>query len=43
MRRAALFFFYYLVLTPVGLLCRAVRDPLHREIRSRASSYLVRR
>ncbi|WP_406464760.1 hypothetical protein OH768_52835 [Streptomyces sp. NBC_01622] len=43
MRRAALFFFYYLVLTPVGLLCRAVRDPLHRGIRPRASSYLIRR
>ena len=43
MRRAALFLVYYLVLTPVGLLCRAVHDPLHRDVRPRAGSYLIRR
>jgi hypothetical protein len=43
MRKAALFLVYYLGPTPVGQLCRAVRDPLHRGIRPRAGSYLVRR
>ncbi|MEU7059064.1 hypothetical protein [Streptomyces sp. NPDC046197] len=43
MCRAALFLFYYLVLTPVGLLCRAVRDPLHRDVRPQTGSYLIRR
>ncbi len=30
---------YYLVLTPVALLVRLVRDPLHRRRDSRADTY----
>jgi len=32
---------YYLVITPVGLVSRLVRDPLRRRWDSRADSYWV--
>jgi len=42
MRRGILFLFYFLVLTPVGLLYRMLQDPLRREFRPDAQSYLIR-
>ena len=39
MRGLGLFLLYYLVVTPVGLVCRVVHDPLHRSFRSDAASY----
>lgn len=41
MRRLTLFLIYYLVVTPVGLLCRVVHDPLNLVYRSQAASYLI--
>lgn len=39
MRRLSLALFYYLLLTPVGLVSRMVHDPLHRRWRPHAESY----
>ena len=33
---------YYLVLTPIGLVSRLVRDPLRRRFDARAASYWIR-
>jgi hypothetical protein len=41
MRGLALFLLYYLVVTPVGLLCRVVHDPLNRAYQPQAASYLI--
>jgi hypothetical protein len=41
MQRQLLFLGYYLVIVPAGLLCRMIRDPLHRAFRRRAPSYWV--
>ncbi|GAA3434873.1 hypothetical protein [Kutzneria kofuensis] len=41
MLRVGLFLLYYAVVTPVGLVCRLVRDPLHRAWNDRATSYLI--
>jgi hypothetical protein len=41
MRKLWLFALYFLVVTPVGLVCRIVRDPLRRRWERRAPSYLI--
>jgi hypothetical protein len=41
MRGITSFMLYYLVVTPVGLLCRLVHDPLHRKWLPQAASYLT--
>ncbi|MFJ7128035.1 hypothetical protein [Streptomyces sp. NPDC098101] len=39
MRTVLLAIVYYLVVTPIGLLARAVRDPLTRAVDPEAASY----
>ena len=41
MRGIILFLLYYLVVTPIGLLCRIIHDPLHRAYQPQAPSYLI--
>lgn len=41
MRRLLLFVTYYLLVTPIGLLTRVVRDPLSRRRNPRSPSYWV--
>ena len=41
MRNILLFLMYFLVVTPAGLVWRVVRDPLHRRIDRRATSYWI--
>ena len=39
MRTVLLAIVYYLIITPIGLLARAVRDPLARGMDPKATSY----
>ncbi|MGA6161331.1 hypothetical protein [Amycolatopsis magusensis] len=41
MRTVVLAIFYYLVLTPVSLLIRLFRDPLHRRADPSRTTYLT--
>ncbi|MEV7808305.1 hypothetical protein AB0O28_35685 [Microbispora sp. NPDC088329] len=41
MRALLLFLFYYLVVTPAGLLARLVRDPLSRRRNPDAATYWI--
>jgi hypothetical protein len=41
MRTVLLFLLYYLIVTPIGRVCRLVRDPLHREWNPDAASYWI--
>lgn len=41
MRTALLALVYYLVVTPVGLVCRIVHDPLRRRLDPAASTYMI--
>lgn len=41
MRTVLLLLLYYLIVTPIGAVCRLVRDPLHREWNSGAASYWI--
>jgi hypothetical protein len=41
MRNILLFLLYVLVVTPVGLVWRVVRDPLKRRVDRRAASYWI--
>ncbi|GLU49804.1 hypothetical protein [Nocardiopsis ansamitocini] len=41
MRTFLLFLSYYLVVTPVGLLSRLVRDPLSRRANPNATTYWI--
>jgi hypothetical protein len=41
MRKALLFVFYIVVVTPAGLVLRLVRDPMRRRLDSRTPSYWV--
>jgi hypothetical protein len=43
MRNVPLFLLYYLVLTPIGLVSRVVRDPLARRWSRHAASYWIHR
>ena len=44
MTRVLLTIFFFLVLTPVGLIFRLIgRDPLHRKLDSRAESYWIKK
>lgn len=39
MRKALLFVFYVAVVTPIGLVLRAVRDPMQRKVHRPAGTY----
>ncbi|MET9432227.1 MULTISPECIES: hypothetical protein [unclassified Streptomyces] len=39
MRTVLLAIVYYLVITPIGLIAKAVRDPLARSVDPKATSY----
>lgn len=41
MRTLLLFLFYYLVVTPVGVLSRLVRDPMSRRSDPSATTYWI--
>jgi hypothetical protein len=41
MRKVLLFVFYIVLVTPVGLVLRVVRDPLRRRLDGRVPSYWV--
>ena len=41
MRAVLLGLLYYLIVTPIGVVCRWVRDPLHRDWDRDAASYWI--